>query len=175
MMNSEDVTYTYMDSLVGPILLARVDEGLTHILFHNSKYPAKIREHWRRDEVPLRDAVDQLRAYFAGNRVVFDLPLAPAGTPFQKKVWAGLCEIPCGDTRSYGELAASIGFPDASRAVGAANGRNPIAIVVPCHRVIGANGTLTGYAGGLHIKKALLEHEARMIQKPGEQLALVGA
>ncbi len=171
-MSGDDVTYTYMESLVGPIMLARVDAGLTHILFQNSKYPAKIREGWRRDDAPLREAIDQLRAYFAGKRVEFNLPLAPGGTPFQKKVWAALCEIPCGETRNYGELATHIGFPDASRAVGAANGRNPIAIVVPCHRVIGANGKLTGYAGGLSIKQALLEHEARMIKRPGEQLAM---
>jgi len=172
MMSGDEMVYTNMESPVGPILLARVETGLTHIMFHGSKYPARIREGWRKDAAPLRDAVDQLRAYFAGERFNFDLPLAAGGTPFQKKVWAALCEIPCGETRSYGEQAASIGLPDASRAVGAANGRNPIAIVIPCHRVIGANGKLTGYAGGLNIKQALLEHEAHMIRKPGEQLAM---
>lgn len=171
-MNCDDVTYTYMDSLVGPILLARVDAGITHILFQNSKYPAKTNDHWRENRSGLRDAVDQLRAYFAGKLIDFDLPLAPGGTPFQKKVWVALREIPCGETRSYGQLAAQIGFPDASRAVGAANGRNPIAIVVPCHRVIGADGKLTGYAGGLNIKKALLDHEATMVEKSGVQLSL---
>jgi methylated-DNA-[protein]-cysteine S-methyltransferase len=171
-MNYDDVVYTEMDSPVGPIMLARVEAGITHILFQKHKYPAKIRDRWRRDDAALRDATNQLRAYFSGESFDFDLALAPAGTPFQKKVWAALREIRCGETESYGQLAARIGFPDASRAVGAANGRNPIAIVVPCHRVIGANGTLTGYAGGLHIKKALLEHEARMVKRPGEQLAL---
>ena len=173
-MNYDDVTYTHMDSPVGPILLARVEAGLTHILFQNTKYPAKMHDHWREDATGLHDAIAQLRAYFAGKRVGFDLPLAPGGTPFQKKVWDALCEIPCGETRSYGQLAVSLGVPHASRAVGAANGRNPIAIVVPCHRVIGANGTLTGYAGGLNIKKALLEHEARIVKKTGEQLAFAG-
>jgi len=171
-MNSDEVIYTSMDSPVGVILLARVDAGITHILFQKHKYPAKNRQDWQRNDAALRDAVDQLTAYFDGECRDFDLPLAPAGTPFQKKVWAALREIPCGETRSYGQLAAQLGFPEASRAVGAANGRNPIAIVVPCHRVIGANGTLTGYAGGLHIKKALLDHEARMVKRPGEQLAL---
>lgn len=171
-MNYDDVTYTHMDSIVGPILLARVEAGITHILFHNSKYPAKIRDTWREDTRGLREAMDQLRTYFAGKLMDFDLPLAPAGTPFQKKVWSALREIPCGETWSYGRLAAHLGFPEASRAVGAANGRNPIAIVVPCHRVIGADGKLTGYAGGLNIKKALLDHEATMVEKSGVQLSL---
>ncbi len=175
MKSNDSVVYTHIDSPAGPILLARVEAGITHILFQNHKYPAKNRDGWQRDESPLREAIDQLRAYFSGESFEFDLPLAPGGTPFQKKVWAALREIPCGETRSYGELAATIGLPGSSRAVGAANGRNPIAIVVPCHRVIGANGNLTGYAGGLNIKQALLEHEARMIKKPGEQLVLTGA
>jgi methylated-DNA-[protein]-cysteine S-methyltransferase len=170
-MNYDTVNYTHMDSPVGPILLARIEAGITHILFQNSKYPAKIHGHWRESKTGLSDAIDQLHCYFAGKHSVFDLPLAPGGTPFQKKVWTALCEIPCGETRSYGQLATRLGFPDASRAVGAANGRNPIAIVVPCHRVIGADGKLTGYAGGLNIKKALLEHEARIVKKAGEQLA----
>jgi methylated-DNA-[protein]-cysteine S-methyltransferase len=171
-MMSDATTYTYMDSPIGRILLARVDEGLTHLLFDHAKYPAKNRDTWTRDDASLRDTVEQLREYFAGDRLAFDLSLAPAGTPFQKKVWAGLRTIPCGETRSYGQLAAQIGFPEASRAVGAANGRNPIGIIVPCHRVIGANGSLTGFAGGLHVKHALLEHERTMVRRPGEQMAL---
>lgn len=170
-MNFDDVTYTHMDSPVGPILLARVEAGITHILFQNSKYPAKARDTWRESKAGLRDTIDQLGAYFAGRLADFDLPLAPGGTPFQKKVWTALREIPCGETRSYGQLAARLGVPEASRAVGAANGRNPIAIVVPCHRVIGADGKLTGYAGGLNIKKALLDHEAAMMEKSGVQMS----
>jgi methylated-DNA-[protein]-cysteine S-methyltransferase len=103
----------------------------------------------------------QLAEYFAGRRRVFDLPLAPRGTGFQALVWRALVAIPFGETRSYGALARAIGRPAASRAVGAANGKNPIAIIVPCHRVIGASGDLTGYAGGLATKKWLLDHEAR--------------
>ena len=115
---------------------------------------------WRRDDAALVDAVTQLDEYFAGRRRTFDLALAPRGTPFQLKVWEALRAIPYGATISYGELAARIGNRNASRAVGLANGRNPIAIVVPCHRVISANGSLTGYGGGLDNKKTLLDLEA---------------
>lgn len=174
-MKQDIVVYTYLTSPTGPLLLARVEAGLTHILFEKGKVPAKPREGWRREDSPLREAIDQLRAYFDGQRFRFELPLAPAGTPFQQRVWKALQEIPCGETQSYGELAANIGFPAASRAVGAANGRNPIAIVVPCHRVIGANGKLTGYAGGLAIKKALLDHEAAMTRTRGVQMTLAEA
>ena len=111
-----------------------------------------------RCEVLLR-AADQLAAYFAGQRRTFDLPLAPRGTGFQALVWRELVKIPYGETRSYGDVARAIGRPAASRAVGAANGRNPIAIIVPCHRVIGASGELTGYGGGLPMKRWLLGHE----------------
>jgi O-6-methylguanine DNA methyltransferase len=108
---------------------------------------------------PLQQAVDELRRYFAGERVQFSCPLDLHGTPFQLAVWRELCRIPYGETRSYGEIACAIGQPNASRAVGAANGANPIAIIVPCHRVIGANGTLTGYGGGLPTKSWLLSLE----------------
>ncbi|HTR51533.1 MAG TPA: methylated-DNA--[protein]-cysteine S-methyltransferase [Kofleriaceae bacterium] len=117
----------------------------------------------------LARAATQLDEYFAGTRRTFDLPLAPHGTGFQQRVWRALCAIPFGATSSYGELARAIGRPAASRAVGAANGRNPIAIIVPCHRVIGANGTLTGYGGGLATKAWLLDHERR---HAGPQLEL---
>ncbi len=112
---------------------------------------------------PLREAVRQLRAYFAGELERFDLTLAPEGTPFQLSVWNRLYEIPYGDTISYGELARRVGNPNASRAVGLANGSNPISIVVPCHRVIGSNGKLTGYGGGLPIKEKLLALERRQL------------
>jgi methylated-DNA-[protein]-cysteine S-methyltransferase len=114
---------------------------------------------WRRDEGPFDTVCEQLTEYFGGGLQEFDLLLAPAGTEFQKKVWQELCQIPFGASISYGELARRIGQPAASRAVGRANGQNPISIIVPCHRVIGANGTLTGYGGGIERKKWLLEHE----------------
>ena len=118
------------------------------------------------DASPLLDAAEaQLREYFAGARRTFDLPLAPHGTAFQQRVWAALRAIPYGETRTYGELAAAIDSPNASRAVGMANHRNPIPIIIPCHRVIGANGTLTGYAGGLEIKRRLLALEGINILK----------
>jgi methylated-DNA-[protein]-cysteine S-methyltransferase len=118
----------------------------------------------RPDEPVLRRAVEQLREYFAGARLLFDLPLAPeGGTPFQRRAWQALCAIPFGHTRSYGDQARAIGTPAAVRAVGAANARNPIGIIVPCHRVIGSDGKLTGYGGGLPAKKWLLEHEARVL------------
>ena len=113
----------------------------------------------------LGQAKQQLAEYFAGQRQAFDLPLRMQGTPFQQKVWAALREIPYGETRSYGQIAAQVGNPKASRAVGMANNRNPIAIIVPCHRVIGANGSLTGYAGGLSVKEELLALERRTRQR----------
>jgi methylated-DNA-[protein]-cysteine S-methyltransferase len=116
--------------------------------------------HWRRDPEALRAAAEQLRSYFAGELTGFDLPLAPSGTDFQQRVWAALREIPYGRTVSYAELAVAVGRPGAARAVGAANGRNPIAIVIPCHRVIGSAGALTGYGGGLDRKRLLLDLEA---------------
>lgn len=112
----------------------------------------------------IKEAAQQLSAYWAGELFEFGLPLAPNGTVFQQKVWDALRTIPYGTTVSYGHIARRIGAPRACRAVGAANGRNPIGIVVPCHRVIGANGTLTGYAGGLDVKRQLLEHESRVVR-----------
>ena len=109
--------------------------------------------------------VDQLRAYFAGHLTVFNVPLAPQGTAFQKQVWSALREIPLGATTTYGALAAHVGKPSAARAVGAANGKNPISLIVPCHRVIGGSGSLTGYAGGVELKAWLLEHEATMARR----------
>lgn len=160
-MESE-IVYTYMKSPHGQILLARCEAGLTRINFQEGTHIVQPGASWRREDAPLLVAIDQLRAYFDGSRQAFDLPLAPEGTSFQQKVWTALQDIPCGETATYGEIARRIGRPTASRAVGAANGRNPLPIVVPCHRVIGANAKLTGYAGGLNIKKALLEHEQRL-------------
>jgi methylated-DNA-[protein]-cysteine S-methyltransferase len=117
---------------------------------------------WRRDPAPLVDAAEQLEQYFAGERTEFELELAPRGTEFQQRVWRLLLEIPFGETTTYGALAQRLGDPRTVRAVGLANGRNPISIVVPCHRVIGANGKLVGYGGGLDRKRALLAHEAEV-------------
>ena len=145
-----------LPSPLGPLrLYARGDELAAVHLPTDAALPD---EPSRASDV-LALAADQLREYFAGHRRAFDLPLGPTGTGFQQRVWTALCAIPFGQTRSYGQVAAAIGRPAASRAVGAANGRNPIAIIVPCHRVIGASGHLTGYAGGMEAKRWLLAHE----------------
>lgn len=142
---------------IGPLTLQADEVAVTAIRFGAGG---------AQDASPLLDAAEaQLREYFAGARRTFDLPLAPHGTAFQQRVWAALRAIPYGETRTYGELAAAIGSPNASRAVGMANHRNPIPIIIPCHRVIGANGTLTGYAGGLEVKQKLLALEGLNILK----------
>lgn len=158
------IYYTYMDSPFGEILIARNSLGLSHISFQedpNRKDPEA--GGWRFDQQAFDETLAQLRAYFNGDLYHFDLPLAPEGTPFQLQVWQALQTIPYGETISYAELAGKLGKPNAARAVGAANGKNPLPIVIPCHRVIGSNGLLTGYAGGIHIKEALLalEHRGR--------------
>jgi len=144
---------------VGPLVVAADGEGIRHVLFEKGKYGAAGRESWTRDASAVREAREQILAYFAGERRRFDLPLRPVGTPFQLKVWNALAEIPFGATRSYSDLARRIDEPRAVRAVGAANGRNPLPIVLPCHRVIGADGRLTGFGGGLPMKQFLLVHE----------------
>ncbi len=156
-------SYTQIDSPLGPLLLAADDAGLRHIEFMKSKRAHPPHPEWREDARPLQEVILQLRAYFAGDLETFDLPLAPAGTPFQQNVWRRLCDIPYGETISYGELARRIGNPNASRAVGLANGSNPIPVIIPCHRVIGSNGKLTGYGGGLPIKEKLLALERRQL------------
>lgn len=153
-----------MDSPAGPLLLVADDRGLRRIEFVNGRKPVQADPEWRDDAEPLSEVVRQLRAYFAGELEKFDLTLAPEGTPFQLTVWNRLCEIPYGETISYGELARRIGNPNAPRAVGLANGSNPISIVIPCHRVIGSNGKLTGYGGGLPIKEKLLALERRQLR-----------
>ena len=152
--------FTVVASPLGELTLTGTGTALTGIRFAGPEGPADPGPGLRRDPGPFREAVAQLEAYFAGERRTFDLPLAPVGTAFQQRVWAALRTIPYGETRSYGWLAAEIGAPGSARAVGLANGRNPIAVVVPCHRVIGANGTLTGYAGGMERKRLLLDLEA---------------
>jgi methylated-DNA-[protein]-cysteine S-methyltransferase len=151
-----------VDSPVGPLTLAGRNGRLKHLRMVDQTYEPS-REGWGRDDAAFEDAVRQLDAYFAGELLEFDLDLELIGTEFQRSVWAALLTIPYGETRSYGQIAQQIGSPAASRAVGLANGHNPIGIIVPCHRVIGANGGLTGYGGGLHRKKSLLEMEKNRI------------
>lgn len=157
----DDLNYTTMPSPLGEVLIAADARGLRRIVFQEGTRRVEPPAHWRRsdDDEVLKRAVRQLREYFDGKRRSFELPLAPEGTPFQQEVWRALCEVPWGETRSYGDLAMAIGRPTATRAVGAANGRNPLPIVIPCHRVIGASGRLTGYAGGIHLKEGLLQLE----------------
>jgi methylated-DNA-[protein]-cysteine S-methyltransferase len=157
------MVYTQIESPVGPLLLVADDAGLRQILFVNGRHHARPEPSWTEDAAPLEKTVSQLRSYFAGEREQFDLQLAPEGTKFQQEVWRRLCDIPFGETISYGELARRIGNPQASRAVGLANGSNPIPIVIPCHRVIGSNGKLTGYGGGLPIKEKLLALEKKQL------------
>ena len=144
------------------MLLAADEQGLRQIDFVRGK--SRPDPSWRQDRTALQETIRQLRSYFAGELEDFDLPLVPNGTPFQLAVWKQLCHIPYGATISYGELARRIGNPNASRAVGLANGSNPIPIVIPCHRVIGSNGKLTGYGGGLPIKEKLLALERRQLR-----------
>ncbi len=148
-----------IDSPVGLLTLAGDASALTNLRMVDQRHPPAGGDEWQPDDRAFPDAVEQLDAYFGGTLTAFDLELRLDGTDFQRQVWAALLEIPYGETWSYGELAAHIGKPNASRAVGLANGKNPIGIVVPCHRVIGASGSLTGYGGGLERKRALLDLE----------------
>lgn len=153
--------YTELASAVGELFLTVDAEGrLTRLQFHDGPHTRAAHADWVRDAGPFADAARQLEAYFAGELRDFDLELAPTGTPFQLQVWEALRAIPYGQTASYGEIARAVGQPGAARAVGGANNRNPIAIVVPCHRVIGSGGSLTGYGGGLGRKRRLLALEA---------------
>ena len=156
--------FTYLSSPIGSLLLAADSTGLREITFPKNGTPASPQPDWIEDESALADTIRQLRAYFAGDLETFDLPLKPQGTPFQQRVWNELLNIPYGETISYGELATRIGNPNASRAVGLANGSNPSPIIIPCHRVIGSNGKLTGYGGGLPIKEKLLALERRQLR-----------
>ena len=148
-----------IDSPVGPLLLAGAAQALTGVHFQAGPHPLQPAEQWCRAAAPFERVQAQLTEYFSGTRRTFELPLAPRGTPFQLRVWRALCAIPYGETLSYGELARGLGLVGGARAVGWANGANPLPIVVPCHRVIGADGTLTGFGGGLHIKRSLLALE----------------
>ncbi len=149
-------SYKLYDTPIGNIGIAANEEAIIGLTFGMQG----ISPDWKIDETPLiKKAHAQLSEYFEKRRKTFDLPLSPAGTAFQQRVWQALQQIPYGETRSYGQIAAAVGNPKASRAVGLANNRNPIAIIIPCHRVIGANGSLTGYGGGLDIKDFLLRLE----------------
>lgn len=151
--------YRSIESPIGDLLIAGDGDGLRFLLFRKGRDRAQPASEWEPDRGLLREPVRQLAAYFAGKLREFDLPVAPEGTDFQRSVWTQLQRIPYGETISYGELARRVGNPRAVRAVGLANGSNPISIVIPCHRVIGSNGTLVGYGGGLPIKQALLSLE----------------
>jgi methylated-DNA-[protein]-cysteine S-methyltransferase len=156
----DEITYfTCLPTPVGELLLTSDGGALTGLRLPRPG-GAVPRPEWLRDDATFRAASMQLRAYFACELRTFDLPVRPAGTPFQMQVWRALLTIPFAETISYAELARRVGRPGAARAVGAANGRNPLPIIFPCHRVIGADGTLTGYGGGLDLKRRLLRHEA---------------
>ena len=153
--------YDIIEFPICPILLAADEEGLKHVIFLKGERKADIPADWVENKEFFKEIARQLEAYFSGKLKSFDLKLAPEGTDFQKSVWNALCEIPYGKTRTYKEIAVSIGKPKAYRAVGLANNRNPIAIIIPCHRVIGSDGRLTGYASGLDVKEFLLELEEK--------------
>jgi len=151
--------YRNLDSPIGELIVAGDDQGLRFVLFKRGRDAVKAKADWEPDRGALDDTVRQLTSYFAGKLRDFDVPVAPEGTTFQRSVWRELQRIPYGETISYGELARRLGNPRAVRAVGLANGSNPISIIIPCHRVIGSNGSLVGYGGGLPIKQALLSLE----------------
>jgi methylated-DNA-[protein]-cysteine S-methyltransferase len=152
--------YTVIPSPLGELVATRDEVGITGLYLPTGRNAVTPKDEWTRDDTAFDDLRAQLAQYFAGERREFALPLHASGTVFQKRVWAALLEIPYGETASYGATAIAIGAPTASRAVGLANGQNPISIIVPCHRVIGANGSLTGYGGGIEAKQWLLAHEA---------------
>ena len=164
--------FRYHESPTGPLLLAGDESGLRMLHMDNSEH-WQPREGWRPADRQLDDACRQLDCYFAGRMKRFELRLAPHGTPFQQAVWQALQDIPYGRTISYGELAERIGRPRSIRAVGTANGANPISIIIPCHRVIGRDGSLTGYAGGLSRKALLLKLEGVRLQPEQDQLLLI--
>jgi methylated-DNA-[protein]-cysteine S-methyltransferase len=157
------MSYTRMESPVGKLLLAADAQGLRQLSFESSKRAASVQPGWSEDKAPFAEVIRRLRAYFGGELKVFDLPLAPEGTEFQLLVWNSLRTIPYGETISYAQLAQQVGNPKAVRAVGLANGCNPIPIIIPCHRVIGSDGSLTGFGGGLLNKKKLLALESRQL------------
>lgn len=158
---ADTMRYTLIMSPLGELFAARDDVGITALYLPTGRNAVVPDPAWQRDDAAFDDLRLQLTEYFAGARREFDLVLNARGSAFQQRVWSALRDIPFGETATYGQTATAIGTPTASRAVGLANGQNPISIVVPCHRVIGADGSLTGYGGGLAAKQWLLEHEAR--------------
>ncbi len=155
--------YRTFESPIGVLTLAGEGDYLTNLVLEDAAHPPTDRVGWVEEPTAFPDVAEQLQGYFAGERTEFEVALRPAGTYFQRSVWDALKEIPYGETRSYGDIARAVGRPGASRAVGLANGRNPIAIIVACHRVIGADGSLTGYGGGLAVKRALLDLELSVV------------
>jgi len=163
-MNSS-IRYGWMPSPLGNVLLVADGDALCGVYFHDQKYLPAIDPVWKwDDDLPvLRAARRQLDEYFGGVRERFDVPLGPMGTPFQRAIWNAIAEVPCGATRTYADLAVRTGRPGCACAAGAATGRNPLSIIVPCHRIVGSDGSLTGYAGGLDRKKRLLALEGAVI------------
>jgi methylated-DNA-[protein]-cysteine S-methyltransferase len=153
--------YTSMDTKMGELLIVGDEKGIRYVDFQGKRRALKVKEEWIEDKNKrfLKDAVEQLDAYFNGTLEAFNLPLAPVGTPFQEAVWSALLEIPYGELVSYKDIAEKIDNPKAERAIGGANNKNPISIIIPCHRVVGSNGSLVGYGGGLSVKQYLLSHE----------------
>lgn len=166
-MKNIPLSYSYLDTPIGRLLLAGDDASLHFLSFpggHKAFGPDPV---WTRSDAPFAEVKSQLLAYFAHRRADFDIPLTLHGTAFQKRVWTQLRTIPFGETRTYGALARRLNAPKASRAVGTANGANPLPIIIPCHRVIGANGALTGFGGGVETKQFLLELEGATGFRPG--------
>lgn len=155
--------HTVVDSPLGELVLVAEGDALAGLYMTDQRHRPPAETFGRREAVLLGEVAEQLEEYFAGERTVFDVRLALRGTPFQQTVWAALCDIPYGEHISYGELARRVGNPAAARAVGLANGRNPVGIVVPCHRVVGTGGALTGYGGGLDRKRYLLDLEQNLL------------
>ncbi|MEU8304749.1 methylated-DNA--[protein]-cysteine S-methyltransferase [Actinomadura sp. NPDC048955] len=160
-----ETTHVVIESVVGPLTLVATDGGLSGLYMEMQRHRPSQETFGAPgdpEDEPFATVAEQLNAYFAGDLTEFDLPLRLHGTPFQERVWAALQEIPYGQTITYGELAVEIGSPTASRAVGLANGRNPVGVIVPCHRVVGSTGSLTGYGGGLDRKRYLLDFERKV-------------
>jgi methylated-DNA-[protein]-cysteine S-methyltransferase len=155
--------YTHLESPLGELLLVGDGAALHGLYMQEGRTAFAVQPGWEAATEPFAEVRAQLDEYFAGRREEFDVPLVMTGSPFQRRVWSALREIPYGETISYGELASRVGIPSASRAVGVANGRNPVSVIVPCHRVIGADGSMTGYGGGIERKRILLELEAGVL------------
>jgi methylated-DNA-[protein]-cysteine S-methyltransferase len=164
--STDTLRYTTVESPIGALLLLGDGRALRGLYMQDGRKPMRIASDWEPDASPFADVTSQLSEYFAGQRTTFDVPLDMRGTPFEQSVWRALQDIQYGETAAYGEVAQRIGQPSAARAVGLANGRNPISVIVPCHRVIGANGTLTGYGGGIERKQLLLELEQGQLCMP---------